>query len=466
MPTLSDKFSVAFQTRMMAVAATQPFFLEMYGDIFKPGIFTTQYHRDICSWIGEFYSKYKLAPTKSTLRKILSDKMDREAPLYKGYRVLIDSMYDVEVPDYEYIKDQAIIAAKFQAGKAAIVKMADQLDAGQFEEMKSTLNDMLKIGSGAGDIGNDLRTSINDSVLKFGLLEEPIHTGYKELENAIGGLYDGEMTVVVAPPNQGKTAYLGNIGLGAARNDSVVMYYTLEIGTMRMLNRFYANMSRQRTKELYKGIKKVHQAVKRFKVTTSGTIYVKYFPANSITVETLRSHLAMANGNGIHPKLVIVDYADKIRPVNPKDPPPDRVKQTYTDLRTLGGEFKAHMLTASQSRRSTLYARKIDLDDLAESWGKAQEADTIAAVCQTREEKACNVARLFMAKTRNETSGKFVHTKNNYDILSIQEIAKKQYIRTMRRAGFEVPDDTPKGLHRRNKDGEEDKELDDRYNDQ
>jgi hypothetical protein len=239
---------------------------------------------------------------------------------------------------------------------------------------------------------------------------------------------------------------MGNLGYGAALRDTTVIYYTLEIGVYRMLLRYYAKMAHVPTKELSGNIDKVHKAVKRFTLRTGGQIWIKYFPANTITVENLKSHLAMINGNDIKPRLVIVDYADKIKPNNPKDPHPNRVQQIYTDLRTLGGEFNCHVLTGSQSRRSTLYARIIDLDDMAESWGKAQEADTIGAVCQTREETLCGVARLFIAKARNETSGKFVFLRWRPEHLSIGEMPRDKYVERMRSMGFNPPVDEPKGL--------------------
>jgi replicative DNA helicase len=461
---LSNRFNTEFQTRMLAVAATQPFFLEMYADVFQPGLFTTQYHRDVCSWIADFYREYHVPPSKSSLRKILREKVQKDLPLYKGYRSLVDRLYESEIIDYEYVKDQVIHAAKFQALRSAFLRMHDQLESGEFDELPMTLNSAMRVGTGVGDVGLDMRTSINEAILKYGVLEEPVRTGFKDIEKKIGGLYEGELTVVVAPPNQGKTAYLGNMALGAAKRDETVIYYTFEIGAYRILNRFYANISKQKTSELYKGIDRVHGAMKRFKLSSSGTVYVKYFPANSVTVDMLKSHLAMVNGNDIRPRLAIFDYGDLIRPSNPKDPPPDRSKQIYRDLRTLGGEYKCHCMSASQSRRSTLYARLIDLDDLSESWGKAGEADTIIPICQTREEKVAGVARAYMAKTRNETSGKFVYTVNDYDHLSVREIDRKRYIRIMNRKGFKVPDDMPGvGRVRRPGGGKDDSELEERY---
>ena len=165
--SLSSRFAADFQTRILAAAATQPFFLELYQDVFTPALFSTQYHRDICSWIGEFYSKYKALPSLSSLRKIFNDQIPKDNPLRNGYQTLVEQIYATEITDADYIKDQIIIAARFQALRSAMSKMVDQLDSGDFEAMPKTLDAALKVGSGAGDLGAELVSSMESAVLRL-----------------------------------------------------------------------------------------------------------------------------------------------------------------------------------------------------------------------------------------------------------------------------------------------------------
>lgn len=436
--SLSDRFSTEFQVRILAVAATQPFFLDLYGDVFKPSLFTTQYARDLCSWVAGFYSRYRTVPSLSSMRKILDEQVTKDHPLRLGYVTLLEQIYATEVTDLEYVKDQVITAARFQALRAALFRMTEQLDNGEFEALPKTFSEALRIGSGAGDVGEELVASMETAVLRFGTLEQPVRTGFKQLERAVGGLYAGEETVVVAPAGQGKTAILGNMAYGGARNDNTVMIYTLELGVYRYLCRFYARMAQVATKELADNLPKLREAVKRFRVSTSGTVYVKFFPARTITVEALKSHLAMVKGRDINPSMVVVDYADLLKPAtgNRNSQRHEELRDIYEDLRALANEFSVHVLTASQSTRQTLYAYKIDLDDIAESWGKAATADSVVCVCQTEEEQKVGVGRLYVAKARNETRGSTVYIRTNFKVLTVVEAEKKAYTQALREMGY------------------------------
>lgn len=436
MDGLSARFSADFQTRCLAVAATQPFFLDLYLDVFKPSLFTSNYHREVSTWITEFYVKYKTIPSLSSMRKIFSEHITKDNPLRVGYQTLIEQIYATEVTDFEYVKDQIITAAKFQSLRTALTRMVDQLDEGDFESLPKLLNDAMRVGSGSGDLGAELLSSMESAVLRFGVLEQPVTTGFTQLERAVGGLYSGEETVIVSPPNQGKTSVLGNVAYGAARHDNTVFYYTLEIGMARMLCRLYARMAQIGTKDLAANLTKLRGVAKRFRLSTSGTIYVKFFPARTITVETLKSHLAMAKGLDVNPSMVVVDYADLIRPVDRNTPRHEALREIYEDLRALANEFNVHVLTGSQSKQNTLYAYKIDLDDLSESWGKAATADSVVCICQTEEEQKSQVGRLYVAKARNETRGTTVHLRTDFKVLTVTETDRKTYVSTLRKAGY------------------------------
>lgn len=442
---LSDTFNISFQTQILAMAIRNPYFLPLYGDIFKPSIFDTQYHKDICSWVNEFYEKYKTVPGRKSMNRILKSKVPSSNPLRQGYKALLTRVYEMDISDADFVRDQLIQAVKFQNVKSALSMMTGQLDRAEFEMLQPTLDKALKVGQGVGDLGLELKKDMEPTVLRFGVLEHPVSTGFTELEKAIGGLYPGEETVIVSPPNKGKTTLLGNLAYGMARQGSTVMYYTLEIGAERMLCRFYANMAKVETKHLQDEMPRLRRSVKRFKVSTEGTVYVKFFPARAASVETIRNHISMARGYDIIPSAVIIDYAQLLRPSAEAKQLRLRgdeiLRMIYEDLRAMANEFNLHVITGSQSKRNTLYADIIDLDDIGESWGIAATADSIAAMCQSWEEQEAKVLRLYVAKARNETRGRFVNCKANFNHLNIKEISLEAYVRDMRAQGYPVSPD-------------------------
>ena len=356
----------------------------------------------------------------------------------EGYKILLERIYNADLTDAAYVQEQMITAARYLACKNALLLMAEQNERMEFEELPRTLDQALKIGVGIGDIGLELTKDMAVAILRFNDAEQSIDTGFYELQKAIGGFYTGEETIIVAPPNIGKTALLGNLAYGAARHDTTVLYYTLEIGAERMLCRFYAKMAAVATRDLQANIPKVRRNIKRFSLSTHGTVYVKFFPARAASVDTIRNHLSMVKSQDINPKLVVVDYADLLRPSRSTNKTYEQLRETHEELRAMADEFSVHLMTASQSTRDTLYADFIDLDKMAESWGKAQTADDVIALCQNIQEQEAAVARLYIAKARNETRGTIVHIATNYKHLNIREVDKKVYTSQLLNAGFET----------------------------
>ena len=450
MSGLSDRFTPEFQTRILAVAVQEPYFLDLYSDVLRPTLFSTVYHRELCAWFLEFHAKYKSAPSLSSARKILDDHIDKTNPMARGYDVLVEQVYSFDSIDHEFIRDQIITAAKFQSVKAALFRLTDMLDRGEFDDMPRVLSDSLKVGSGVGDLGTELISGAERAIMRLGTLELRVRTGFEQLELATGGFFAGEETVIVSPTGGGKTALLGNLAHSIARRDQTVIYYTLEIGVERMLCRFYARLARVGTKELGKNIGRVREALKRFQVSTTGTVYVKFLPASSASVETLRNHLSFAIANDIKPVAIVVDYADLLLPVNKNAPGWEQLRRTYQDLRTMGNDFNVHMFTASQSTKETLHKKIIDLNHISESWGKAATADTIPCLCQTSDEEAAGVARARIAKARNEMRGSTVYLATNFETMTIAEIDEHRYNRKLLDAGFKPEGSENPGTRRRN----------------
>lgn len=439
---MTKQFGIDFQIKMLAIAVREPLFLQLYADTLRPAIFSSQYLRDFSSWITEYYFKFKNPPTYASLTEIFKQNISATNPLIDGYQHLLKQIYTIDLSDSAFVQEQLTIAARQLAIRSALRLMDEYNERLEFDELLPLLTNALQTGAGIGDLGLELIKDAEAAMLKFSDLEQNVETGFHQLQKAVGNFCTGEETIIVAPPNIGKTCMLGNLAYGAARNDSTVIYYTLEIGAERMLCRFLAKMTKLPTRQLQDiyqqktSLQRVRTSLKQFQLATQGTIYVKYFPARTASVETLRGHLAMIHGQGLNPQLVIIDYADLLKPSRITTKTYETLRETHEELRTIATEFNIHLMTASQSTRETLYADFIDLDNLAESWGKAQTADTIVALCQNIQEQEAKVARLYVAKARNETRGSIVHISTNYQVLEIKEIEKINYDQQLHKAGY------------------------------
>jgi len=108
---------------------------------------------------------------------------------------------------------------------------------------------------------------------------------------------------------------------------------------------------------------------------------------------------------GIKPGLIIVDYADLLKPVTVRKEKRNELESIYEELRALSQEFQCPIWTASQTNRSGLNAEVITMEQISEAFNKCFVADFIFTVSRTIEDKQNNKGKMFIAKNRNGPDG-------------------------------------------------------------
>ena len=103
--------------------------------------------------------------------------------------------------------------------------------------------------------------------------------------------------------------------------------------------------------------------------------------------------------------MVIVDYADLLKPVQARKEKREELGSIYEELRALSTEFKCPIWTASQTNRSGLSAEVITMEQISEAFNKCFVADFIISVSRTIEDKQNNQGKIFIAKNRNGPDG-------------------------------------------------------------
>jgi hypothetical protein len=103
--------------------------------------------------------------------------------------------------------------------------------------------------------------------------------------------------------------------------------------------------------------------------------------------------------------MIIVDYADLLRPVVIRKEKRNELESIYEELRAIASEFKCALWTASQTNRSGLNAEVITMEQISEAFNKCFVADFIFSISRTIEDKQKNQGKLFIAKNRNGPDG-------------------------------------------------------------
>ena len=166
-----------------------------------------------------------------------------------------------------------------------------------------------------------------------------------------------------------------------------------------------------------------------------GDLIVKSYPTKSASTNTIKAHLDRIKQRGNNVDMIIVDYADLLRPAAAHREKRIELEGIYEELRGIAQEYKCPMWTASQTNRSGLNAEVITMESISEAFNKCFVADFIVSVSRTVDDKSANGGRLFIAKNRNGVDGLiypiFMDTKNvKIKVLpqtneTIEEIAAK-----------------------------------------
>jgi len=349
------------------------------------------------------------APTIEVLweemRRLLQNN-EKKSKLRHEYEDCIVDMMDIDLSDREYIKDSVVKFGKDAAMRHAILESVDHLQKGDFETINDLITKALRVGDDLTDLGVDFFEEAEERMKLYAQGTDGtrrIPTGLSGMDKVLkGGLGDGELGVVIAPPNRGKSFALINIGSGAVMEGYNVVHYTLEMPEKQVARRYDNRLVKRDTDYMKENPDKTLIALQNIYKHHKGKLIIKKYKTNECSVDTIRSHLTrLKMEKGFTPDVIIVDYGDLLQPRRSYSDKRFELESIYLDLRDLGAEFNCPVWTASQANRGALDKKTITIGDLAEAFNKANIADFMVALCQTTEEKRDGIMRWHIAKYRD-----------------------------------------------------------------
>ncbi len=147
-----------------------------------------------------------------------------------------------------------------------------------------------------------------------------------------------------------------------------------------------------------------------------GKLIIKEYPTKSASTNTIKAHLDKLKVHGHNVDMIIVDYADLLRPVTREKEKRVELESIYEELRGIAQIHNCTLWTASQTNRGGLNAEVVTMESISEAFNKCFVADFICTISRTIKDKVSNEGRMFIAKNRNGPDGMvfpiFMDTKN------------------------------------------------------
>jgi len=396
-----QKFGKSFQEDLCHMMLQDRTFCDQISEVLDIEFIQYEHLRIFTTMLLEYRSKYRKHPSYETMATIVTSEVGKYTEALKKQvtqfysRVINNS----EIESAEFIKDHAIDFCRKQVLKKAMIQSVKLLKSSSFEEIQKVIEDAMKLGTNV-DFGHDYHMDIDKRYrIK---VRNPITTGWARFDEITqGGFGQSELGVVIAPTGAGKSMALVHIGATALKEKKTVIYYTLELAETVVGQRFDSCVTGIKLNDLLKNKHNVANKIKEI----DGHLIIKEYPSKSASTQTIRSHIERLKKRGTNPDMIIVDYADLLKPVRSQGEKRHELESIYEELRGIAQREKCTVITASQTNRGGLNAEVITMESISEAFSKCFVADFIFSLSRTPKDKQANTGRVFIAKNRNGPDG-------------------------------------------------------------
>ena len=426
MPDKADfgRFGKTFQESLCQLILLDRPFADQISEVLDLNFLELKYLQVFIKKIYQYRERFGVHPTTKIMVTILRTELDDEnEAVQKQIRDFFARIFDSEVEGSEYVKATSLDFCRKQKLKEAMLHSVGLLQTASFDEISKVINDALKLGA-SNDFGYDY---LKDFEKRFEIrARNPISTGWTEIDAICkNGLGKGELGVVIAPTGAGKSMVLVHLGSQAVKAGKTVLHYTLELSETVIGTRYDSCITGVPLNDVFSFKEMIYEKV----TDLDGALIIKEYPTKSASTNTLRAHVEKLRNRGIEPDLIIVDYADLLRPISGLREKRHELETIYEQLRGLAQEFECPIWTASQTNRSGLNAEVITMEAISEAFNKCFVSDFIFSVSRTAEDKVANTGRMFIAKNRNGPDGliyPMVMDTSNVKIRVLQQISKEE----------------------------------------
>ena len=388
-----NQFGPTFQSKVISSLLSDNKFIQTINDILEPAYFDSDANKWLTTEIAKYFMEFRKAPTLEVL-KIKITQMDDDVLKVSIIENLKEAWRNVEATDLEFVKQETLGFCKNQVIKESIMQSVDLLEQKKYDDIKVLIDAAMKAGS-ERDLGHDYIISLEERLTSS--VRNTLPTPWDSITNVMdGGLAGGELGVLVAAAGVGKTWCLQSLAAHLVRQGKTVVHYTLELNEAYVGLRYDTVFSGVTTSNIKFHQEEVQKVIDGLK----GKLIIKYYPTRSASVNTLAAHLKQMEIQEIKPDVVIVDYADILKPTAFYKEKRHATGETYENLRGMAGEFDIPIWTASQANRSSLEEDIIDASKVSEDYSKVMTADFVMSVSRKVEDKIANTGRVHVIKNR------------------------------------------------------------------
>jgi len=410
---------------IISLAFCSPEFFGSVGQHLDEQYFHLPEAKFIFTIIQQLYQKYDTVPT----REIVRDTILKTLTVDDDYAAVLEIVdFTPDPRQIPIVKDNLIEWARNKAyGMLYSDDAITAYESGDYDRIAEIIENAQRIVD-ISDSGADLLKTYPDVFEPD--TEIKLTTGFRDLDRYVneGGPTRGEVFLWMAPTGVGKSIALVNSGIMNYRRNLKVLHVTLELSEFKTKQRYISAFTKTATRDLITNRDRVTSIMDREIASHSGGLLIYEFPPEEISVDTiyqiikwLKKHKAWIAD------VVIVDYLELMMSRRAQYNKEDyiRQKRVSTELRGLASNENVLLFSATQTNRDQTKkgpdgGGMIDVNRVAESYGKMMPSDYVVSLNQSPEEYQAGRLRFYIAKNRNGPKFKTISAKVNYDLMTIE----------------------------------------------
>jgi len=439
------EFGIEEEKAIVSLALESPEFFNNVMQYVEADVFRLPECKIVMSVIKDLYDKHETIPPKAVIKDYILRTITTDSD-FEPILTLIDRRCDPrEVP---LVKGLLVDWAKDKAFGMLFSEGLSAYEARDYTTITKIIEEANRITEKAGH-GVWFFENMDDLFIEN--TEVKYTTGFRKLDMILneGGPTEKEVVCWMAPTGVGKSLVLVNNGVASLRDGKKVLHVTLEMSEFKVRQRYAQNIANitktalrnaQHDKEARA---KALSTLNRFKNSFASDLVVYEWPPDEISVNEIHNEIDfLRKTKGWEPDVIVIDYMELMvsrHGNNKSDNDYSKQKHVSTELRGFAKKENALVFTAIQTNRPPTKAgrgrgnddigeQKIELDRVAESYGKLMPLDYVVSLNQTPEQYNEGIIKLYVAKNRNGPKFKTITCRVTYDTMRISEIEGKSII--------------------------------------
>jgi replicative DNA helicase len=392
-----NSYGTSFQIKVISSLLTHKEFLVNINDMLVEDYFDNQAHKWIIKEILKYYDKYHTTPSMEILAVELQ-KCGNEV-LQISIKEQLKEAYNTSNDDLKYVQEEFSAFCKNQQLKGALLQSVDLLKGGDYESIRSLINNAIKAGQDK-NIGHEYAKDLESRYREDS--RTTIKTPWDKINQLLqGGLGNGDFGLIFGNPGGGKSWSLVALGGHAVKLGYNVIHYTLELGEQYVGRRYDAYFSKIGVDKIQNHKDKIENLMSDIK----GNLIIKEFPTGKATMSTIEAHIQKVKDMGIEPDLIIIDYVDLLSSKRKTIDRKGEIDDIYTSTKGLARELDIPVWSVSQVNRAGAKDNIVEGDKAAGSYDKIMITDVCISLSRQRKDKVEGTGRFHIMKNRYGMDG-------------------------------------------------------------